>query len=194
MKFLSMLFAMLAFLLAACVNDSSKDAHEIKVDAFSDYLLYMRSNSTKQGDTLVVQVFASTLPLPIGMGDADTLILYKKGYDLTASLPSHVISASQIISPAAVNYSHVFYASDAHPAVPSCSIDNRGKKFVKDSVYDTSDVFQEHLYDGTKGYYRLIDTVEAVAEFPCSFYLGKGYYMNYSATNIHYYGDIIIKD
>ena len=195
MRFASLSLAAFVFLLAGCTSNSGDDTHELRVDAFSDLLLFLKSNSTKQGDTLVVNVVPAPLPVPSGWGANDTLILYKKGEDLTANLPTHTIDTLQVIIGLGIpNYKYVLYASDARPASPlSCSIDNRGKKFVKAAVHDTSDVFQERLHDGTKGYYRLIDTTETVTEFPCDFYLGAGYYVNYGGTNIRYYGDIIIR-
>lgn len=196
MKFLSLYLTALVLLLAGCMNDSGGGKHEIRIDAFSDYLLYLRSNSAKQGDTLVVNVIAPPLPIPIGWGENDTLILYKKGYDSTAGLPAHGIDTVPpfYVAIGDVIHKSVLYASDARPESPlSCRIDNRGKKFVRETAYDTGDVFEERLHDGTVEYYRLIDTAEAIINFPCSFYLGKGYYVNYSGTNIRYYGDIIIQ-
>jgi len=200
MKYLTLSFVFLVLLLGGCLS-SSDDKTEVRVDAFSDFLLFMRSNSAKQGDTLVVKMVADPLPLPIGMGESDTLILYKKGFDLTASLPAHIIDTQPIHSVYSVVYKYTYYAADAHPATPvSCSIDNHGKKFLKEPAYDTSDVFQERPHNGTRGYYRLVDTTEAVTALSCAFYSKLGYYVEYGKLNSnlavplpHYYGDIIIK-
>ena len=156
--------ALALLLLTGCVNDSSKDTHEIKIDVFSDFWLSIKNNAaTLKGDTATIHLSSDSA------GKYETYILRDSSLDLTASLPAHVIDTSVgKLLPGEIHDKLTLYTLPASGSI-TCSIDNLGKKWVMDSTSAAGAVFQH----GAKGFYHLVDTTRTVSSFTCILFGGS---------------------